>query len=53
MALQDVSIYKKYPDYGAGKAKLYAGIAGEVPQEYFSTGISEAVDELSRLAHYE
>ncbi|MFI7521040.1 DUF5677 domain-containing protein [Micromonospora globbae] len=51
MALQDPSIYRTYQDYGAGKAKLYARIAGEFPQYLLSRPtVKEAIDELDRLS---
>lgn len=33
MANQDASIYQRYKDYGAGKAKLYARILNELPAD--------------------
>lgn len=39
MALQDPSIYRTYQEYGAGKAKLYARIAAEVPQAWWGPGL--------------
>ncbi len=51
MARQDPSIYKAYQDYGAGKAKLYARIAGEIADDQIDPGFKEAIDELDRLSH--
>lgn len=51
MALQDPSIYRTYQEYGAGKAKLYARIASEIPQEWWRPGLKDAVGELDRLSH--
>jgi hypothetical protein len=51
MATQDVSIYRRFQDYGAGKAKLYSRIIDELPVEARTGGFSEAIDELGRLAH--
>lgn len=52
MATQDQeSIYRKYQDFGAGKAKLYARIAAEIPQEWFITGVDEAMQMIERASH--
>ena len=52
MATQDQeSIYRKYQDFGAGKAKLYARIAAEIPQEWFVTGLEEAVETIEVASH--
>lgn len=51
MAQQDPAIYREFQEYGAGKAKLYARIADEVPAEARTPGYQEAVDELERLSH--
>jgi hypothetical protein len=52
MAVQDnPSIYKKYKDYGAGKAKLYARVTAELPEEWLLPHAGEAIDELERLSH--
>lgn len=50
MAQQEPSIYKAFQDYGAGKAKLYARIVDEVPEEARQQGFVEAVEELERLS---
>ncbi|QWF21013.1 hypothetical protein KM427_18955 [Nocardioides sp. LMS-CY] len=51
MAQQDPAIYREFQEYGAGKAKLYARIADEVPAEARTPGYQEAIDELERLSH--
>lgn len=51
MAQQDPSIYREFQEYGAGKAKLYARIADEVPAEARTPGYQEAMDEFERLSH--
>lgn len=51
MARQDPSIYREFQEYGAGKAKLYARIADELPPEARTAGFRESVDELERLSH--
>lgn len=50
MARQDPSIYKDYQDYGAGKAKLYARIAAELPEDDVDPSVRDAIDELNRLS---
>jgi hypothetical protein len=51
MAQQDPSIYREFQECGAGKAKLYARISGEVPEEARKAGFQEAIDEFERLSH--
>ena len=51
MALQDPSIYRQFQEYGAGKAKLYAHISDELPDEARTDGFREAAEELKRLSH--
>lgn len=51
MAQQDPSIFREFQEYGAGKAKLYARIADEVPAEARTPGYQEAMDEFERLSH--
>jgi hypothetical protein len=51
MAQQDATIYREFQEYGAGKAKLYARIADEVPEEARTAGYQEAMDEFERLSH--
>jgi hypothetical protein len=51
MAMQDPSIYREFQAYGAGKAKLYARISDEVPDEARTAGFQEAIDEFERLSH--
>jgi hypothetical protein len=45
------SIYSKYKSYGAGKAKLYALIAEELPASLRINGHSESVDRLREVSH--
>jgi hypothetical protein len=51
MATQDSAIYRQFQDYGSGKAKLYARILDEVPDEARIHGFNDAVEELERLGH--
>nr|WP_273378850.1 DUF5677 domain-containing protein [Actinopolymorpha pittospori] len=51
MAQQDPSIYRVFQDYGAGKAKLYARILGELPEDARESDFEEALRELNRLSH--
>ncbi|WP_223946489.1 DUF5677 domain-containing protein [Arthrobacter sp. NtRootA1] len=51
MALQDPSIYREFQAYGAGKAKLYARISDELPEEARTAAYREAAEELKRLSH--
>lgn len=51
MSLQDVDIYRRYQEFGAGKAKLYARIMDEVSEVVEIPGAKEALDELVRLSH--
>jgi hypothetical protein len=51
MAQQDPAIYREFQEYGAGKAKLYARIADEVPAEARTPGYQEAMEEFERLSH--
>ena len=52
MATQDQeSIYRKYQDFGAGKAKLYARIAAEIPHEWYTRGFEEAVETIEGASH--
>jgi len=51
MALQDPSIYRAYQEYGAGKAKLYTRLAGEIPEDWMRPDVKDAVTELYRLSH--
>lgn len=51
MAMQDASIYGQFQEYGLGKAKLYARIFDEVPDEARIPGFDEAIEELERLSH--
>lgn len=49
MSTQDVAIYRKYKDYGAGKAKLNSLIFEEVPEQWLTNGAIEAIEEMRRL----
>lgn len=51
MAQQDPTIYRQFQEYGAGKAKLYARISDELPDEARTAGFRESIDELQRLSH--
>jgi hypothetical protein len=51
MASQDPAIYRTYQEFGAGKAKLYARIVDELPDEARIAGFDEAIEELERLSH--
>ena len=51
MATQDPAIYRRFQDYGFGKAKLYARIMDEVADEARLPGFGAAVEELDRLSH--
>ncbi len=51
MAQQDPEIYRQFQEYGAGKAKLYARISDELPDDARTAGFRESIDELSRLSH--
>jgi hypothetical protein len=51
MARQDPIIYRQFQEYGAGKAKLYARISDELPEEARTAGFRESIDELRRLSH--
>lgn len=45
------TIYTKYKAYGAGKAKLYALIADELPASLRINGHSESVERLRTVSH--
>lgn len=51
MAIQDPGIYKQFQEYGAGKAKLYAQIFDELPDDVRTAGFRESIEELRRLSH--
>jgi hypothetical protein len=51
MAMQDPAIYRVFQEYGAGKAKLYARIMEELPQEARRPDFEAAVRELEKLSH--
>lgn len=51
MSQQDPAIYRQFQEYGAGKAKLYARISDELPDEARTAGFRESIDELERLSH--
>lgn len=50
MAQQDPAIYRQFQEYGAGKAKLYARISDELPDEARTAGFRESIEELKRLS---
>ncbi|RIR68675.1 hypothetical protein D2E59_05695 [Mycobacteroides abscessus] len=51
MALQDQEeIYRRYKDYGAGKAKLYALLTKEMPSDWLVNGVEEAVSVIERAS---
>jgi len=51
MALQDPTIYRTFQEYGAGKAKLYARIMGDISRDWLRPSIEDAIEELDRLSH--
>lgn len=51
MANQDASIYRKYKDYGAGKAKLYARILDEIPAHARTVDFESGRAELHALSN--
>lgn len=51
MAAQDQSIYRTFQECGAGKAKLYARIMDELPDEARRPDFVAAVKELEYLSH--
>jgi len=51
MARQDPSIYRAFQEYGAGKAKLYARIMDELPEEARRPDFEEAIKDLETLSH--
>ncbi|MFN3539580.1 MAG: DUF5677 domain-containing protein [Rhodococcus sp. (in: high G+C Gram-positive bacteria)] len=51
MALQETSIYKVFQEYGAGKAKLYARILDELPEDARTPGFEDAVEQMDALSH--
>lgn len=51
MARQDSSIYRTFQEYGAGKAKLYARIIEELPEDAKRPDFKEAIKELDGLSH--
>jgi Family of unknown function (DUF5677) len=52
MSRQDQeTVYRKYQDFGAGKAKLYSLIAQEIPRDWFITGVADAVEQIKRASH--
>lgn len=44
-------IYRRYKDYGAGKAKLYALLAKSVPSNWLVNGVEEAVSVIEKASH--
>ncbi|WP_264921478.1 DUF5677 domain-containing protein [Mycobacteroides chelonae] len=51
MAQQNVSIYEKFQEYGHGKAKLYAKILEEIPEEARTPDFIEGVKDIEKLSH--
>jgi hypothetical protein len=51
MATQEPGIYREFQEYGAGKAKLYARLMGEIPNAHVDPGVKEAIGEFDRLSH--
>lgn len=52
MAQQDQAlIYRKYQDYGAGKAKLHSRLAAELPQNWLVDGLDESIRAVERASH--
>jgi hypothetical protein len=52
MARQDQEeIYRRYKEYGAGKAKLYALLAKGVPGDWLINGLEEAISVIERASH--
>lgn len=51
MSQQEPAIYREFQDYGAGKAKLYARILDEVPEDARRSDFREAIKDLERLSH--
>lgn len=51
MAKQPVSIYNTFKNYGAGKAKLYARILDEIPEEARQTDFVDAIAQLRKLSY--
>lgn len=53
MSLQDPSIYRAFQEYGAGKAKLYARMLDELPEEARNADFVEGIKEFEHLSHNE
>lgn len=51
MGRQDPTIYRAFQEYGAGKAKLYARIMDELPEEARRPDFEEAIKDLETLSH--
>ena len=51
MGLQHPTIYRAFQEYGAGKAKLYARILAELPEQAQRADFIEAMKELQTLSH--
>ena len=52
MARQDqTEIYNKFKDYGAGKAKLYALLANEIPRQWLIDGLEESISTIESASH--
>lgn len=51
MSQEDTGVYRKYKEYGAGKAKLNSLIAEEVPPEWLIDGATEAIEKIRDASH--
>lgn len=51
MSKQPKSIYNKFKDYGAGKAKLYSRILDEIPEQARQEDFVNAVEQLRKLSY--
>lgn len=51
MGAQNPAIYRRYQEFGAGKAKLYSRILDEVPEDARNPEFTEALGEFDRLSH--
>lgn len=47
----DEDIFRRYQEYGMGKAKLYARILDELPDDARTPGYEEALQHLDHLSH--
>jgi hypothetical protein len=51
MSLQDPSIYRTFQEYGEGKAKLYARILDELPEDARNADFVEGIKDFENLSH--